>query len=143
MRQELEQALYEELKGEVEAIGGMKLGEDEHVKTAQVVNTTLDRLNEIKKIENEGIKLEMEAERLRIEDEKLELEHKKHRFDKVMGVVKIVGAGIGLGVTTLVTIWANQNAQEFEKDYTHTTKGGQESSKKLLNLVDNFVKKLV
>lgn len=131
MRKDLEQNLYEETLSEVAEMGNMELGSNAHVKTAKVVNDTIDRLNEAKRIENQSRQLDIEAEKNEIEREKIANEK---RFNKI----KTVGSWILFIATTGVTIWANKDSKRFEEGYTHTTEAGKSSTRNLLNLMDKF-----
>ena len=138
MRKDLEQNLYEETLSEVAEMGNMELGSNAHVKTAKVVNDTIDRLNEAKRIENQSRQLDIEAEKNEIEREKNEIEREKIANEKRFNKIKTVGSWILFIATTGVTIWANKDSKRFEEGYTHTTEAGKSSTRNLLNLMDKF-----
>lgn len=132
MRQELERLYYEEIKSEIEEIGKAELGGDVHVKTAQVVNSMMDKLNDVEKIKNEQKRLENEERKLAIEAEKNEI-------DKRNNTIKNILTGAIFVVSTGVTIWSNCSAMKFETGGNiHTTEPGKNSTRKLLNLLDKF-----
>lgn len=132
MRQELERLYYEEIKSEIEEIGNAELGGDVHVKTAQVANSMMDRLNEAEKIKNEQKRLENEEQKLAIEAE-------KNAIEKRNNTIKNILTGAIFAVSTGVTIWSNVSAMKFETGGNlHTTEPGKNSTRKLLNLLDKF-----
>ena len=125
----IERTMRDEANKEFEEMGKMKLGSEEHVKTANVANTTVDRLNEIEKINIEHRKLD-------IEEQKIEIEKKKLENDKKNNLVRYVLTGAIFVVSTGVTIWANIDSKRFEGSFTHTTASGRNSERKLLSLLD-------
>lgn len=132
MRKELEQAYYEEVLSELEEISKMELGSDAHVKTAQVANSMIDKLNEAERIKNEQKRLENEEQKLAIEAEKNEIEKRNN-------LIKNVLTGAVFAVSTGITIWSNVTAMRFETSgHLHTTEPGKGSTRKLLNLLDKF-----
>lgn len=125
----VERAMRDEANKEFEELGKMKLGSEEHVKTANVANSTVDRLNEMEKINIEHRKLD-------IEERKLDIEEKKLENDKKNNLVKNVLTGTIFVVSTGITIWANIDSKKFEGAFTHTTEAGRGSERKLLSLLD-------
>lgn len=127
----IERIMYEEIQKEFEEMGKMELGSEQHVKTAQVVNNTMDRLNKIDEIKNETLKLAIEERKLDIEEERIELEKKENLFKHLMtGTMFVLSLG--------VTIWANLDSKAFETENTHTTEAGRASTRRLLSLLDRF-----
>ena len=143
MNKELEQLLAKEVKSELEAIEGIdELGTDQHYNMVENVNKMMDRLNESQKIENEAKKLDIEREKLEVqkvtEDEKLAVEKDKLKFDKRDRLVKNIITGVTFVISLGVTIWANIDSKNFEREDTHTTESGRSSQRKLLGLLDKF-----
>ena len=132
MKEELKRLASEEVANEFEEMGTMKLGSDEHVKTAEVANKVMDRLIKNEEVENE-------KRRLTIEERKLDIEEERLKHEK-----RIDWAKIGVGVTTTivtggVAVWGYIDSKYFEKEgYMHSTEAGRSSIRKLLGLVDKL-----
>lgn len=133
MRKELENTLYEEVQSELNEIAKMELGTDTYVKTTKCVTDMIDRLHESRKLENESMRLELE-------DKKLDVEKEKNRNEKRNNVAKNIMSGITFAVSMGAFIWSNIDSKKFEMGYTHTTEAGRASGRRLMNLLDKFIK---
>lgn len=123
--------MYEEVQNQYEEISKMELGSEQCVKAMNAINGTVDRLNEMEKLEIEDRKLDIEEQKLEIERERNENEKKDRLIKTAVGVGTFV-----LG--TAVTIWGYVDSKHFEQGYTHTTNAGRESTRSLLNIMNKF-----
>lgn len=127
----VEEVLYEEALSECSAMAGMKLGSEEHTKTAKVVNDMMDRLIKLEEVKNE-------QRRLDIEEQKAYIEERKVDSDKINQWIRNGITLVTFGVSVMVTVWANEDSKLFEQGYTHTTEAGRTSTRRLLTLLDKF-----
>jgi hypothetical protein len=134
MDKEITRLATEEVINEVEEMGKMELGSDQHVKTAQVVNMVIDRLNKRDEIENERRKLDIEERKTRIEEEKLE-------HDKKVDWAKVwVGVGTFV-IASGIQVWGHLDSKLFEKEGgIYSTEAGKVSNRKILSMLDKFIK---
>ena len=118
----LEKTMYERAEQQFNQILEMDEGSEDWVKTMNGANSTVDRLNELRKIRLEEKKLELEKQ-------KLEAEKRNRWIDTGTKVALfMVAAGI--------SIWANVDSKKFEGAFTHTTQAGRQSESKLLSFMD-------
>lgn len=118
MDKELQKTMYEGVQKDFEEIGGMDLGSEDRGRALDAANRTVDRLNEMKKIE--------------LEEQKIKNEKKHNTARLIVTAVTFVGS-------VLVTIGTYIDSKKFEQEgFMHSTEGGRGSSKKLLNLLDKF-----
>jgi hypothetical protein len=136
----LETKMYERAEQQYRDAELMGAGSEECVKTTNLANGTVDRLNELRKIRLEEKKLEYEKARLEAEkareEKKLEFEKARLEADKRDRFIKNVMTGVTFGVGALITIWANIDSKKFEGAFTHTTSAGRQSESKLLSFMD-------
>ena len=133
MRKQLENAMYEEVQNELNEIASMELGSDAYVRTTNCVNAMIDRVHESKKLENEALRLE-------IENKKLDVEMDKNRDEKKNNIAKNIMSGVTFTLSMAAFIWSNIDSKKFEMGYTHTTEPGRASGRRLMNLLDKFIK---
>ena len=134
MDKEVKRLATEEVANEYEEMGKMKLGSEEHVKTAQVANGVMDRLIKLDEIENERRKLDNEEKKLRIEEERL-IHDKKVDWAKIW-------VGVATTASTMAAwVWANNNSTKLELGgHMHSTEAGRSVNRKLLGLLDKYFK---
>ena len=89
-------------------------------------------MNEMERMEQE--RLDKEASRKLEEDLKLK-ELAENKKDRIWKNAITIGTCL---LYTGVTIWANIDSKNFEKDFTHTTEPGRTSTRRLLGLLDKF-----
>lgn len=118
----LETKMYERAEQQYRDAESMDAGSEECVKTTNLANGTVDRLNELR--------------RIRLEEKKLEFEKARLEADKRDRFIKNVMTGVTFGVGALITIWANIDSKRFEGAFTHTTSAGKQSENKLLSFMD-------
>ena len=124
----VEELLEQVIVNQLEALDNA----DEYTVSVEDVVRLMEKKNEMERIEQD--RLDKEASRKIEEDLKLKelAENKKHR---------LWNNAITIGTCLLytgVTIWANIDSKNFEKDFTHTTEPGRTSTRRLLGLLDKF-----
>lgn len=124
--------LHAEAVSEIEEVGKMTLGSDDHVKTVQAVNGMADRLIKWKEVENESRKLDIEEKKNEIEEKKLESTKKQQFIDTA---VKVGTTVLYVGGLALVLVLDNQlETGGFQR----SSDMGQTTKRKLLSLTDKI-----
>lgn len=126
---ELIRVMQEEVTTEIEELGKMKLGSEEHVKTAEVVTKLCDRIIELKKFELDVNKATDDVD---AKTTSLRIEAEKAKFEKHDARVKN-GIAVGTTILTLgVTVGATIYSWIKEDGGTMTFTAGKEAMRSLL-----------
>lgn len=125
----IDEMLYDELKGEFENLDGMELGSEEYKATVEGIAKLADRLIELKKFDAE--RDDMRHKKL-LEEADRKLERARAEEEKKDQLIKNSIAIAGILIPTAVTIWGTFKTFKFEETGTVTTMMGRGFINKLL-----------
>lgn len=125
----IDEMLYDELKGEFENLDGMELGSEEYKATVEGIAKLADRLIELKKFDAE--RDDMRHKKL-LEEADRKLERARAEEEKKDQLIKNGIAIAGILIPTAVTIWGTFKTFKFEETGTVTTMMGRGFINKLL-----------
>lgn len=119
--------LEEEIKGNLEALGGMEaINSEEYEKATNNTVKLMDRLIEIEKIENDHL------DKLASRQEENDLKMKQMDDEKKDRIVKNALTGVSIVGGFALTIWGTVKSIKFEETGTITTIMGRGFIQKLL-----------
>ena len=130
---DIDQLLREEIESELESLGEMEVGSEEHKAAVDSIAKLTDRVIDFKKISSEEgdkylTRVKSEAQ-TKFEQEMKLKQMAEERKDRI--VKNCIGIA-GIIIPTLVTIWGTKKSFEFEKEGTITTIMGRGFIGKLL-----------
>lgn len=117
--------LSTEIKDELETLGKLQVGSDEHKAAVDSVTKLMDRAIELEKLEVEMEKCEIDRENdCYYKDQELKSNKKARIVREAIDIASIV-------VPTVVAVWGTLVTLEFEKEGTVTTFAGRSFISKL------------
>lgn len=129
----LETIVKQEVENEYSRIGKMQLGSDEYVKTVEGCDKMLASLATIEK--NRLAERELELQEQKLEEEKTRAE-KSHKIE----LLKVGATILTFAGSLACYIWGATSSREFEREDSHTTEAGRSSERKVLGLMDRFMR---
>lgn len=115
----IEDLLKKEICEDLEGLGQLDLGSDEHKTAADVVGKLLDREIELRKAE---IERQERIENRKIEEEFKLKQMKENKVDRIVGYVINIA---GIVIPVIVTVWGTKVSLKFEEEGTITTSAGR------------------
>ena len=125
--------LEEEIQSEINEIGKLKVGSEEHKAASEALAKLLDKYNELEKTEIEAQDKydDREAEREHREAE-LAFKEKQLKHEKRDAIIKNVLTGVTFVGGCVLTIWGTKVSIKFEETGSFTTIMGRGFVQKLL-----------
>ena len=125
--------LEEEIQSEIEEIGKLEVGSDQHKAASEALAKLLDKYNELEKVEIESQDKydDREAEREHREAER-RLKEEQLKHDKRDALIKNVLTGVTFVGGCALTIWGTKTSIKFEETGSFTTIMGRGFIQKLL-----------
>jgi DNA replication protein DnaC len=115
----IEQKLRDEIQTELETLGGMEIGSDEHKTAVDVTVKQIDRYIELKKLETEA------REKKESREIETRLKNEQMKQDKKLAIAKIVVEVAVTGLQIVVYVGALNKTLKFEETGTVTTSFGK------------------
>lgn len=115
----MEDLLKKEICEDLEGLGDLSLGSDEHKAATDVVTKLIDREVELRKLEIERIE---RIESRKADEEFKTKQMKENRVDRIIGYVITVA---GIVIPVFVTVWGTKVSLKFEEEGTITTSAGR------------------
>lgn len=114
----------EEIHVELDELGKMELGSDQHRATADVIVKLTNAMIELERVDNDRIEAENRERELDLKEQQAIKEEKHRKLE--------FWSRVGLGAASLLlTYWGTKYTTNFERDDTMTYTAGKEHFKAL------------